>query len=134
MYMKELLEENTKKYKLRESVICCIPDDIEFTGGFVSADTIFVPDSTYETCLINLRKFAAKNGKYKLLSYDGTKLILTISYQFEQFKISFYITDAENALEKISQGKCKFETITDTPLPKTTTTVVCPTQGGADND
>lgn len=72
----------------------------------VSMVSVFMVDSTYEEMVEMLH-----GKKYELNSYYmGSGGTLAVSYDIEGIDFTFFCTDAEHALEKISGGKCKIET------------------------
>ena len=119
----KLYNKAKTKYDTTCRSIACIPDNLALHIQFVSEKDIYPSSSKdYQEMLVNLRLFAAKNGKYELVSYYTASGYLVVVYAFTNCNVNFYINDMANALAKLSKGKCHIETSTRT---ETDHNVVC---------
>lgn len=73
---------------------------------------VYLKDYDYKTNMEILHKFSSVFGRYSLLYYYMSDSKLCLKYEFDDldFFVLFYCNDAEYALTKVSNGKCKITT------------------------
>lgn len=126
MKPKELIEEEQELHKERIDFLRNLPDDLEV--GFISSGGCFLPEDTYENNMQTLRRLRNALGEVELDSYyvSASGCELALSYRTPtEFDINMFCTDLENALERVSGGKCKLNETTQT---ETIREVVCGTE------
>ena len=86
-----------------------LPDSVQVDSAGLSG--ILIRPSTYAENMATLHAIRQAFGEVELYqyyaSYDGT---LALQYKTQAVSITLYCTDIENALARVSGGKCKIVT------------------------
>ena len=88
---------------------------LEHTTGFeervdfVDGNRIFLKKNDFDNNSKTVHAFREKFGKYKVNHYYMSCGLLAIDYVFNDFALISFNTDSENALEKVSNGKCRID-------------------------
>jgi len=125
----EIKKRVIKRHEIENLILESIPVGLISPLGSVGDSNVYFDSSYYADILKDLHTLREALGNYELKRYYASWCGLALSYKFEvdgeTVHYVFFAKDKERALEKVSNGKCHFETVTEPELLTTREKVVC---------
>ena len=106
----KLKDITTDRYNVEMSVIELLPDGLNV--GHIDSDCAYLKEDTYNENMKTLSLIRKALGTCELKGYYSC-CGLALHYDVGsviRIQVVMYCTDSEYALERVSAGKCKFET------------------------
>ena len=119
MTIQETVDQITREYQNQMSLLEAMPDEIAIRA--TSRGMIHIEEATYDENMDALH-LIRRNIACKLSQYFASSGCLCLVYKTPDGDILMPCTDVENALERVSQGRCTLQPQTN---QETTQEVVC---------
>lgn len=104
-------------------IAASLPAELHDDITFMSASYLYFKDMTYDEHLEYLRKLKKYDPEIELGNYFMSYKDLVIDYRMKGIGIWFTITDSEEGVRRVSDGKCN---IIDKEMKSyTTKTIIC---------